>query len=486
MTTTYLYTVILQTTDEMVTTNQTSSTDVTKWNFDDASLAFVITVLICLSNVIILLAFFSEKRLRVYSNYYVINMAIADLLVGLTAVGPAVIQILYGYRWPFGYISCAILIAISHAALHVSIIMVLVISVDRWYAVYHPLKHISMRSRRSAIRRNLSVWLFSVIVWSLVGGVWGISDPANRLSTRCSPLYTRHFATSFAAIAVLYWFPVSVTGILYFLIYRRVRSSKFRKIVKDIEIGERRKCSHVNLQVSSADKDLKGKEGIPGLVDVDNLSSNDTRSREGFSKVYQRHYRPKAKFRQRSQSLPVLVFTFSQSSTASSDTLTTTLDDIDMQHENSTEQNSSRHSSHYKQNQREMPVTVTRETQPVDPSVQKARRLNREKGLREADTEVRKRHRSSQDVTKTQRTLSLLLLALIITWTPYACFVIAVAYCHVVLQATRCFPAFLSTVALLISWANSLLNPFMYAAAQPLVRQTVTRLILCKKTHQTR
>ncbi|PIK56740.1 putative muscarinic acetylcholine receptor M3-like [Apostichopus japonicus] len=131
-----------------------------------AAILFTIAFLVIASNLLIIIAFSVEKRLRVYTNYYIISMAIADAMLGLTGMGLSLFQNILGYRWTFGYVSCNIVLTFSHTSLHVSVLMLVVISIDRWYAIYYPLS-----TWHSAAGRTRSVAMSS---YGLLGSSLGV------------------------------------------------------------------------------------------------------------------------------------------------------------------------------------------------------------------------------------------------------------------------------------------------------------------------
>ncbi|KAJ8029638.1 Octopamine receptor beta-3R [Holothuria leucospilota] len=168
------------------------------------------------SNFLIVLDFALEKRLRVYTNYYVVNMAIADSLVGLVAMGFHLGQSLMNFRWPFGHISCSIIMSITHTLLHVSVVMIAVISIDRCYEVYYPLLHLRQRRNMNAIRRNILVWVVCFIFWGSFIGVWRQMDEARHLTVVCGPLYNRNVVGTLVVASVYYWIPATITGVINF------------------------------------------------------------------------------------------------------------------------------------------------------------------------------------------------------------------------------------------------------------------------------
>ncbi|XP_071845571.1 muscarinic acetylcholine receptor M2-like [Apostichopus japonicus] len=384
-----------------------------------AAILFTIAFLVIASNLLIIIAFSVEKRLRIYTNYYIISMAIADAMLGLTGMGLSLFQNILGYRWTFRYVSCNIVLTFSHTSLHVSVLMLVVISIDRWYAIYYPLKHLAQRSRKNAVRRNVIVWLVGFIFWGSFIGVWGIVDDRYHNSPFCIPLYPRSVIATFVAAALYYWIPTGMIAFFYFFIYRKIRSSGSNKLTTKFAANDA-------VRTGSSDTSNTGSRSSlsHNSTDVSVISTNkDHHSVEGRE---------------------------------------ATMGDC----------------QHVASNQNEVILTnwktgnVPTTTSTANGSVGNPRR--RSAGRSKTAT---------LDSAKAQRTLSLLIISLIVAWTPYAGIIVTTTYCYTVLKVSssgECFPSILLTTSLWMSWSNSLLNPVMYAIAQPLFKETILKILCCK------
>eukprot|EP00057_Strongylocentrotus_purpuratus_P026272 XP_011680746.1 PREDICTED: muscarinic acetylcholine receptor M3-like [Strongylocentrotus purpuratus] len=156
-----------------VTTQSLDPSGTTPPRLSSLIFSVVFFALIVLANIISLGAFLVEKRLRTYNNYFIINLTILDLLVGI-GLG-AVVERSYINRYPFSQNACKIITGIFEGIVNASNISVVVICVDRHQAVYDPINHYISRSKRKAIIINslpwvigLSFWIGYVTVWEFV------------------------------------------------------------------------------------------------------------------------------------------------------------------------------------------------------------------------------------------------------------------------------------------------------------------------------
>ena len=67
----------------------------------------IIVLITILGNILVLLAVYMEKRLRTTFNFYIVNLAITDLAVAVTAMSFYTISNILGY-WPFGEFMCGV------------------------------------------------------------------------------------------------------------------------------------------------------------------------------------------------------------------------------------------------------------------------------------------------------------------------------------------------------------------------------------------
>ncbi|XP_072041136.1 muscarinic acetylcholine receptor M1-like [Amphiura filiformis] len=85
-----------------------------------------------------------------------------------------------------------------------------------------------------------------------------------------------------------------------------------------------------------------------------------------------------------------------------------------------------------------------------------------------------KERKTKESERRAARTLTLLVVVMLITWTPYSVMVVIASFCP------TCFPWYIYEVSLFLTCLNSAANPWCYAARNVSVRQAMLEIVQCK------
>ncbi|RLU20260.1 hypothetical protein DMN91_006867 [Ooceraea biroi] len=181
-------------------------------------------------NALVCMAVYRNHSMRTVTNYFIVNLAVADLLVLLICLPPSVL-------W-------------DTVSVSVSVLTLTFISIDRWYAICFPLKFKSTtgRAKTAIIIIWLIALLFDIPELLVLHTVPSNSRVQTILFTQCVWSWSQESQTTFTIIKLIFLYtgPLLFMSVAYWQIVRVLWRSdipghnwKFRK-----EFKHTFRCSH--------------------------------------------------------------------------------------------------------------------------------------------------------------------------------------------------------------------------------------------------
>ncbi|KAF4025589.1 hypothetical protein G4228_017600 [Cervus hanglu yarkandensis] len=155
-----------------------------------------------------------EKKLQNATNYFLMSLAIADMLLGFLVMPVSMLTILYGYRWPLPSKLCAVWIYLDVLFSTASIMHLCAISLDRYVAIQNPIHHSRFNSRTKAFLKIIAVWTISVGI-SMPIPVFGLQDDSKVFKEGSCLLADENFVLIGSFVA--FFIPLTIMVITYFL-----------------------------------------------------------------------------------------------------------------------------------------------------------------------------------------------------------------------------------------------------------------------------
>ncbi|XP_061527436.1 LOW QUALITY PROTEIN: adrenoceptor alpha 1Aa [Phycodurus eques] len=165
-------------------------------------------------NILVILSVVCHRHLRTVTHYFIVNLAVADLLLSSTVLPfSAIFEILD--RWVFGRVFCNVWAALDVLCCTASIMSLCVISVDRYVGVSYPLRHPAIMTKRRALLAVTCLWALSVVI--SIGPLFGWKEPAPDDESVCKITEEPAYAI-FSAVGSFY-LPLAIILAMYCRVY---------------------------------------------------------------------------------------------------------------------------------------------------------------------------------------------------------------------------------------------------------------------------
>ncbi|XP_034943152.1 tachykinin-like peptides receptor 86C isoform X3 [Chelonus insularis] len=136
--------------------------DLPWWQKLSWSTIFAVILLVATGgNIIVMWIVLAHRRMRTVTNYLLVNLSIADLMMSLLNCIFNFIFMLNS-NWPFGVVYCTVNNFVANVTVASSTFTLVVISFDRYMAIMRPLQH-HMSRRRTTVALIL-IWLASALL----------------------------------------------------------------------------------------------------------------------------------------------------------------------------------------------------------------------------------------------------------------------------------------------------------------------------------
>jgi hypothetical protein len=183
-------------------------------------------------NALVITAVTKEIYLRTVTNYFIVSLAVADLIMGSIVMPFAITMEMTGQIWLFGPEWCDMWHSFDVLASTASILNLCGISLDRYWAITDPIKY---ASRMTSCR----TWLSIALVWLLSAGIsfpaiawWKAVTPNAPSSDEC--IFTSNSAYLIISSLVSFYFPSIIMMFVYWKIYMAATAQ-----IRSLKVGQK-------------------------------------------------------------------------------------------------------------------------------------------------------------------------------------------------------------------------------------------------------
>ncbi|XP_032295797.1 dopamine D2-like receptor isoform X4 [Drosophila virilis] len=183
-----------------------------------ALILILFPILTLFGNILVILSVCRERSLQTVTNYFIVSLAIADLLVAVVVM-PFAVYFLVNGAWALPNVVCDFYIAMDVICSTSSIFNLVAISIDRYIAVTQPIKYAKHKNSRRVCLTILLVWAISAAIGSPI--VLGLNNTPNREPDVCA-FYNADFIL-YSSLSSFY-IPCIIMVFLYWNIFKALRS----------------------------------------------------------------------------------------------------------------------------------------------------------------------------------------------------------------------------------------------------------------------
>ena len=203
------------------------------YNFIFAAISLMIAVVAIVGNMLVAGGILHDRRFRTYTNCFIAALACADIGNGVE-VWIRGVHFILGVEWAFGRIACEIFKFFSFYTVQMTYFLIMIIAIDRFFAIVYPIRHLRVKSCEYATRLIVGAYASQVFVIAfylyalpyILGSVF--VNPPGFCRNRNASLKASMFYFTISR-----YIPVLITSSSYFSIYYLSRQRRKKKTNAD-------------------------------------------------------------------------------------------------------------------------------------------------------------------------------------------------------------------------------------------------------------
>uniref|UniRef100_M4A5D4 Muscarinic acetylcholine receptor n=1 Tax=Xiphophorus maculatus TaxID=8083 RepID=M4A5D4_XIPMA len=437
------------------------------------SLSFVTVT----GNILVMLSIKVNRHLQTVNNYFLFSLACADLIIGVFSMNLYTVYIIVG-SWPLGPVVCDLWLALDYVVSNASVMNLLIISFDRYFCVTKPLTYPTRRTTKMAGLMIAAAWILSFILWAPAILFWQfIVGERTVPAGECYIQFLSNPAVTFGTAIAAFYLPVVIMTVLYINISlaSRSRVSKHKP-----EKKEKKGIKPPNLLKSHMIKQNNNNDTSPQVsprsTPKASLDSTTT-ALDGVKNGQVEEQKP-SQAGALGHPSPRLaqVLTYYSKPYYTLEIVTTTSNSA------LTKMNPSSRWSKIKivtKQAGDECITAIEIVPPVEGAERRSIPISRPRTVARkfasiARSQVKRKRQMAAREKKVTKTIFAILLAFIITWTPYNVMVLISTFCQ------SCVPDTVWAIGYWLCYVNSTINPACYALCNATFKKTFKNLLLCQ------
>ncbi|XP_008933030.3 muscarinic acetylcholine receptor M2 isoform X1 [Manacus vitellinus] len=415
-----------------------------------------------IGNILVMVSIKVNRHLQTVNNYFLFSLACADLIIGIFSMNLYTLYTVIGY-WPLGPVVCDLWLALDYVASNASVMNLLIISFDRYFCVTKPLTYPVKRTTKMAGMMIAAAWVLSFILWAPAILFWQFIVGGRTVPDGdCYIQFFSNPAVTFGTAIAAFYLPVIIMTVLYWQI-SRASKSRIKKVKKE----------------AAQNQDTVSPSLVQGKIVKPN-NNNIPTSGDGLEHSKIQNGKPSEE--------TVTDNCVQAEKESSNDSTSVSVVASNLKEDEATKdaKQASASQDHLKVENSKLTCIkiVTKSPKgdccaPTNTTVEIIGTNGEEKQnsvarkiVKMTKQPAKKKPPPSRE-KKVTRTILAILLAFIITWTPYNVMVLINSFC------TSCIPNTVWTIGYWLCYINSTINPACYALCNATFKKTFKHLLMC-------
>ncbi|XP_058882767.1 muscarinic acetylcholine receptor M2-like [Acipenser ruthenus] len=437
-----------------------------------------------IGNILVMVSIKVNRNLQTINNYFLFSLACADLIIGICSMNLYTVYTVIGY-WPLGPVVCDLWLALDYVVSNASVMNLLIISFDRYFCVTKPLSYPVKRTTKMAGMMIAAAWVLSFILWAPAILFWQFIVGGRTVPEReCYIQFFSNAAVTFGTAIAAFYLPVMIMMVLYWQISRasksRIKKNHRKPLAKQETVspslvrGQITKPNNNNVSAEEAGMVLKQNQ-IQHLLNQDQgklqngkapSSAGDGGEEGGMVNCGQAEEKES-----------------SNDSTSVSAVASKLKEEEMVGASKEPPAIPSQPPSHHQAEGSKLTCIKIITNSPKDatsnttaeivPGAENQNIVAR-KIIKMTKQPPKKKKAPPSREKKVTRTILAILLAFIVTWTPYNVMVLINTFC------SSCIPNTVWTIGYWLCYINSTINPACYALCNATFKKTFKHLLLCQ------
>ncbi|KPP68177.1 muscarinic acetylcholine receptor M4-like [Scleropages formosus] len=431
------------------------------------SLSFVTVV----GNILVMLSIKVNRHLQTVNNYFLFSLACADLIIGVFSMNLYTVYIIKGY-WPLGPVVCDLWLALDYVVSNASVMNLLIISFDRYFCVTKPLTYPARRTTKMAGLMIAAAWILSFILWAPAILFWQFIVGERTVPEKeCYIQFLSNPVVTFGTAIAAFYLPVVIMTILYIHISLASRS-RVRK--QKPEAKKEKALKSAGLLKSHILKQNNNNSSKPCMESNSDTAKNG-KLEESVSTKADSSVPPEEK--ESSNDSSTAIITPKETKDQGSGLAVSEAPATNPLPRSNPNSKWSKIKIITKQSGDECITAI--EIVPSTSGQNRSIPLNRPRTVVRkfasiARSQMRRKRQMAAREKKVTKTIFAILLAFIITWTPYNVMVLISTFCQ------SCVPDTVWAIGYWLCYVNSTINPACYALCNVTFKKTFKNLLMCQ------